>query len=239
MGIFEKRTYGWPQTATLCLLARLFMRGKVRLRNGGNLLNSGEALEALSSNRNYGSTIVTLQEQFDVAAVANLKKLHQDFFNAANPATEAKDAATEFQKKLRSEAAELEKLASHSAAYPFLTTLTPIASDLTALADREWSHCLKNLKEFSDKLLDAKDASIDPLKSFYNRPKRTIYDDISTFLRDEEPNFADVSGTQAAELRDTLPGLRRALQGQRASTGKSKTRFLADQGLSGCHHRPH
>ena len=62
-----------------------------------NLLNSGEALEALSSNRNYGSTIVTLQEQFDVAAVANLKKLHQDFFNGANPATEAKDAATEFQ----------------------------------------------------------------------------------------------------------------------------------------------
>jgi hypothetical protein len=94
-GVLEKRPYGWPQIATLCLLARLFMRGKVELRNGGNLLNSSEALEALSSNRNYGSTIVTLQEQFDVAAVANLKKLHQDFFNAANPATEAKDAATE------------------------------------------------------------------------------------------------------------------------------------------------
>jgi len=204
LGIFEKRTYGWPQTATLCLLARLFMRGKVELRNGGNLLNSAEALEALSSNRNYGSTIVTLQEQFDVAAVANLKKLHQDFFNAANPATEAKDAATEFQKKLRAEAAQLETLASHASAYPFLASLTPIANDLTALADREWSHCLKNLKEFSDKLLDAKEASIDPLKSFYNGPKRTIYDDISTFLRDEEANFADVTGTDATELRDTL-----------------------------------
>lgn len=204
LGMFEKRTYGWPQTATLCLLARLFMRGKVELRNGGNLLNSSEALEALSSNRNYGSTVVTLQEQFDVAAVANLKKLHQDFFNAANPATEAKDAATEFQKKLRAEAAQLETLASHASAYPFLASLTPIANDLTALADREWSHCLKNLKEFSEKLLDAKEASIDPLKSFYNGPKRTIYDDISTFLRDEEANFADVNGTEATELRDTL-----------------------------------
>jgi hypothetical protein len=203
-GVLEKRPYGWPQIATLCLLARLFMRGKVELRNGGNLLNSSEALEALSSNRNYGSTIVTLQEQFDVAAVANLKKLHQDFFNAANPATEAKDAATEFQKKLRAEAAQLETLASHASAYPFLATLTPIANDLTALADREWSHCLKNLKEFSDKLLDAKDSSIDPLKSFYNGPKRSIFDDISTFLRDEEANFADVSGAEANELRDTL-----------------------------------
>ena len=204
LAIFEKRPYGWPQIATLCLVARLFMRGKVELRNNGNLLNPAEALGALSSNRNFGSTIITLQEQFNVADVANLKKLHQDFFNAANPATEAKDAATEFQKKLRAEAAELEKLASHATAYPFLATLTPIANDLTTLADREWSHCLKNLKEFSDKLLDAKDASIDPLKSFYNGPKRTIYDDISTFLRDEEPNFADVAGTEAVELRNTL-----------------------------------
>ena len=28
-GMFEKRQYGWPQTATLCLLARLFMRGNL------------------------------------------------------------------------------------------------------------------------------------------------------------------------------------------------------------------
>ena len=203
-GMFEKRQYGWPQTATLCLLARLFMRGKVELRSGGNLLNSSEALEALSSNRNYGSTIITLQEQFDVAAVANLKKFHQDFFNAANPATEAKDVATEFQKKIRTEAAELEKLASHATAYPFLSALTPIANDLTTLADREWSHCLKNLKDFSEKLLDAKESSIDPLKSFYNGPKRAIYDDITAFLHDEEPNFADVAGTEATELRDAL-----------------------------------
>lgn len=204
LGMFEKRPYGWPQIATLCVLARLFMRGKVELRNGGNLFNSTEALQALSSNRNFGSTIVTLQEQFDAAAVTHLKKFHQDFFNAANPATEAKDVATEFQKKIRAEAAELEKLASHATTYPFLKALTPIANDLTALADREWSHCLKNLREFSEKLLDAKETVIDPLKSFYNGPKRAIYDDITAFLHNEGPNFADVSGPEAAELRELL-----------------------------------
>jgi hypothetical protein len=204
LALLEKRPYGWPQVAALCLVARLFMRGKVELRTGGNILTAEEALDALSNNRSFAGTIVTLQEQFDASAVARLRKFHQDFFNVANPATDAKDAALEFQKKLRIEATDLEVLASHAATYPFLASLTAIAADLSALADREWSHCLKNLAEFSGKLLDAKDASIDPLKQFYAGPKRTIYDDIATFLRDEEANFADVPGTEATDLRDTL-----------------------------------
>lgn len=204
LALFEKRPYGWPQMATLCLVARLFMRGKAELRAAGNILTAEEALDALTNNRSFANTIVTLQEQFDAAAVAKLKKFHQDFFNVANPATDAKDAALEFQKKLRAEAAELEILASHATTYPFLTALTPIATDLTALADREWSHCLKNLAEFSEKLLDAKDASIDPLKQFYAGPKRAIYDDIATLLRDEAANFADVAGNEPSELRETL-----------------------------------
>ena len=204
LGTFEKKPYGWPQTATLCLVARLFMRGKVELRNAGNLFTADEALAALTNNRSFGNTIITLQEQFDAAAVTRLKRLHQDFFHSANPATDAKDSALEFQKRLLVEANELDVLASHGGSYPFMAALTPIALELKALANREWSHCLKNLAEFSDKLLDAKESSIDPLKSFYNGPKRAIYDDITSFLHDEAANFADVTGTEAIELRETL-----------------------------------
>lgn len=204
LATFEKKPYGWPQVATLCLLARLFMRGKVELRSGGNLLTADEALPALSNNRNFANTIVTLQEQFDAAAVTRLKKFHQEFFNEPNPANDAKEAAAEFQKKLRAEATELEGLASRADTYPFMAVLAPIAADLKALADREWAYCLKNLPDFSEKLLVAKESAIDPLKQFYAGPKRTIYEDITTFLRDEGPNFADVAGTEASDLRDTL-----------------------------------
>jgi len=204
LAAFEKKPYGWPQTATLCLLARLFMRGKVELRQGGNVLTATEALPALSNNRSFGNTVITLQEQFDAAAVTKLRKLHQDFFHKPNPSVDAKDAAITFQEQLRTEAGELEHLASHRTKYPFMAALVPVAADLKALADREWAHCLKNLGEFSDKLLDAKESVIDPLKSFFNGPKRSIYDDVSAFLHDEEANFADVNGTEVAELRDLL-----------------------------------
>lgn len=204
LALFEKRPYGWPQIATLCLLARLFMRGKVELRKSSNLLNAGEALDALSNNRNFGGTVITLQEQFDSAAVAKLKKFHLDFFHAPNPGNDAKEVAAVFQVSLRDKAAELEKLASHSSTYPFLATLTPLAQELRTLADREWSHCLKNLGDFSTKLLDAKEDLIDPLTSFFSGQRRTIYDAITGYLAAEQPNFDDVSGTEADELKDVI-----------------------------------
>ena len=204
LAAFEKRPYGWPQIATQCLVARLYMRGKVELRSGANLLSGKEAMDALSNNRLFSGTVVTLQEQFDSATVSKLKKFHQEFFNSPNPANEAKEVAIAFQDSLRTEAAELEKLASHASAYPFLTDLAPVAKELSGLAHREWSHCLKEAASFSDRLLDLKEATIDPLKSFYNGSKRTIFDEISGFLRDEAPNFVDLPADDIAPLRTAV-----------------------------------
>lgn len=201
LGTFEKRPCGWPQIATQCLIARLYMRGKVELRSGANLLSGKEAMDALSNNRLFSGTVVTLQEQFDSATVSKLKKFHQEFFNSPNPANEAKEVAIAFQASLRTEAAELEKLASHASAYPFLADLAPVAKELSGIAHREWSHCLKEVASFSDRLLDLKEATIDPLKAFYNGSKRTIFDDISGFLRDEAPNFVDLPADDIAPLR--------------------------------------
>ena len=204
LGTFEKRPCGWPQIATQCLIARLYMRGKVELRSGANLLSGKEAMDALSNNRLFSGTVVTLQEQFDSATVSKLKKFHQEFFNSPNPANEAKEVAIAFQDSLRTEAAELEKLASHASAYPFLADLAPVAKELSGLAHREWSHCLKEVASFSDRLLDLKEATIDPLKSFYNGSKRTIFDEISGFLRDEAPNFVDLPADDIAPLRTAV-----------------------------------
>ena len=204
LAAFEKKPFGWPQTAVRCLVARLFMRGKVELRSGGNLLTADEALDALTNSRSFTNTVVTLQEQFDAAAVTKLKRFHQEFFGVANPAADAKDVALAFQKRVQEEVSELEVLVSHASAYPFMAGLAPVIQELKTLADREWSHCLKNLGEFSERLLNAKDATVDPLKQFYAGPKRAIYDDVRTLLRDEAANFADVTGTEAQELREML-----------------------------------
>jgi hypothetical protein len=95
----------------------------------------------------------------------------------------------------------LEKLASHSSTYPFMEALGPIASDLRAIADREWSHCLNNLADFKETLLDAKEDAIDPLKQFYSGQKRVIFDDVARFLHDQEANFSELQGTEVDSLK--------------------------------------
>ena len=171
-GIFEKKPYGWPQTSTLCLLARLFMRGKVELRNGGNLLNSVEALEALSSNRNFGSTIVTLQEQIRCSGSHESQEAPPRLFQCGQSRDRGQGRCHRVSKETPDGSCRIGKArVSRLNSIPFLATLNPIASELNTLAEREWSHCLKNLNDFSEKLLDAKESAIDPLKSFYNGPK--------------------------------------------------------------------
>lgn len=204
LAAYEKRPYGWPQIATECLVARLFMRGRVELRQGARLLDASEARTALSNNRQFAQTIVTLQEQFDAAAVAKLKAFHRDFFDQTNPGTDAKDVAIAFQQQMAMEVAELDKLASHASTYPFFATITPVANELRALAEREWSHCLKDLGDFKKKLLDHKEDTIDPLKQFFNGAKKQIYDDVVSTLRAEEPNVADVPGNEFIELKNFL-----------------------------------
>jgi hypothetical protein len=201
---FERRPYGWSQTATLCLTARLFMRGKVELRNGGNVLTAAEALTMLSNNRHFATTVITPQEQFDAAAVTKLRRFHQEFFDAAPVSMEAREVAQEFQERLKEQAAALETLASHADAYPFLSALTPWIGELRELAGREWSYCLKNLSEFSERLLDAKEATLDPLRQFHSGPRRGIYDDIRGFLSGEQANFGDFEGPEIRELEAVL-----------------------------------
>lgn len=201
---FEKRPYGWPQIATQCLIARLFMRGKLELRQGANLLSAPEAGGALGNNRQFSQTVVSLQEQFDAASVNKLKTLHRDLFDQASTGADAKDVAQRFQAAARDEAAELDKLASHAPTYPFLAGLATVAKDLHTLADREWSHCFKDIGTFAEKLLDAKESVSDPLKQFYSGTKRQIFDDIVSTLRAEEPNLADLTGSDFADLKQLV-----------------------------------
>lgn len=179
----------------------------------------------MANNRVHSTTVITLQEQFDGVAVTRLKRFHQDYFRAPNSGSDAKDAALEFQRRLLAEATELERLASNAVTYPFLAVLNSVVEELKSLAGREWAHCLKNLPEFQEPLLDVRESTIDPLKSFYNGARRSIYDDIQALLRDEAANFADVTGTEVAELREVL-GLATVYKGNTLQQAKSKLETL-------------
>ncbi|NIV35627.1 MAG: BREX system P-loop protein BrxC, partial [Anaerolineae bacterium] len=77
---------------------------------------------------------------------------------------------------------------------------------------------LTDLRQQEDRLLDAKEEVLDPLRHFMSGPNKTIYDEARRFVTQQEPNFTAVSGDQPAQLQALLddPHCYRGNQMQRA-----------------------
>ena len=198
---FGKRPYGWYPLATLTLVGRLFRMGKVELRNA-ELLDAASALEHLKNSRQHGNVKVRLQEQFDATKVNALKTFHHDFFDRPNAGTEARSVGQLTSEALVAEARDLTLLLDQVTRYAFLEPLRPIVGKITALAEKDYTYLLNHLKDFSDDLLTAKEDVLSPIKAFMHGPQRAAYDEATTFLREEEANFAEVSAAEVQPLRD-------------------------------------
>lgn len=198
---FGRRPCGWYPMAVLTLVARLFRMGKVELR-GTDLLDARSALDALKNSRQHGAIRVRLQEQFDPAKVAALKRFHQEFFDKVNEGSDPRSVAQIAAEALAGEVGKLEDLLDQAGRYPFLRQLRNPAERIKAIADKDYSYLLNHLVDFSDELLDAKDDLLAPIKVFMHGPQRQTYDEVIAFYREEEVNFSEIAPAELAPLRD-------------------------------------
>jgi hypothetical protein len=197
---FGRRPCGWYPMAVLTLVARLFRMGKVELRTT-DLLDARSALEALKNSRQHGSVRVRMQEQFDAAKVAALKRFHQDFFDTLNDATDPRSVAELTAEALVREARDLQLLLDQAGSYPFLDKLQPLHARMESLAEKGYSHLLSHLSEFGDELLDAKEDLLAPVKAFMRGPQRRTYDEVLAYFREEAANFSEVATEELDPLR--------------------------------------
>lgn len=201
---FSIRPYGWYQAAVLANIAKLFMRGKIELRADSNILEKDAVLSHLTNNRNFGNTIVFLQEEFDSASIQKLKKFHQEFFDESNTATEAKEVSQRFIEKLKQEIAGLEELSERRQNYPFVGKIKAPLAELKEWADKNYGVFLKDLGQIEDDWLDAKEDLIDPIKKFVHGHQGKVYLELHTFYRDHRANLTDIVSEEAAHLKDFL-----------------------------------
>lgn len=186
---FRGGQYGWYDMATLCLLARLFRRHKIEFRRGADILDGEEIHEALTNTRVHGSVSVQMQEEFDASSISALKTFHHDFFHQSNPGADAKSAATHLIEAFRQEAAALDTMMARESEFPFVTALKPVRDRIAGLAEKDYTYVLKNLKDFEDDLLDAREDWIDPAKSFINGTQGSLYGEVREFIRDQASNL--------------------------------------------------
>ena len=197
---FSARPYGWYQAAILCLVAKLYKRNKISLKLEGNTLNDKGVLEALQSNREYGNTIIDVEEDISGSKLKKLKDFHQEYFSEPNLGNEPKEVSRLFKIRATNEVKVLEELYAQRSRYPFLADLGEPLNRLRQVAEKEHPYFFNALEQYSDDLLHDKESVIDGIKKFMGGSQKDIYDSVVSYVENEKANFSYIDKTGLAPL---------------------------------------
>ena len=201
---FGLKPYGWYPNAVWSMVARLYKRGKIEIKQDSNLLEDSQVVNALLVSSNYGNTLVVVQEDVDPKLIRELKTLFTDAFDENCPYQDAKDIALGFKEKLGLLLQEVTGMVQSSNTYPFLKLLEPIRDKLRVWSGKEYSFFLTNRGEFEDVLLDTKEDLLDPIRRFMNSDQKKIYDEIHLIVTRDTTNLSFIDGDEIDQLKQVL-----------------------------------
>ena len=201
---FGMKPFGWYPNAVWSMVARLYKRGKIEMKQDSNLLEDNQVIDALLVSSNYGNTLLEVQKDVDPKLIKDLKTLYSEAFDESCPFQEAKDIAVGFKDKLSVLLQEVNGLIQNSNNYPFLKLLEPIQEKLRSWSGKDYTYFLLSRQEFEDALLDAKEDLLDPIRKFMNGDQKKIYDDIRLIVNSDTTNLSFVDGDEMDQLRVVL-----------------------------------
>lgn len=199
-----RKPYGWYPNAIWTVAAKLYKRGKVELKQNGNLLEDRDALGALLNSNHYGTTLLEPQAIIDNKLVKALQTTYADAFDEKCPAKEAKEVGNAFKGKLKEMSVSVNQLLANKRAYPFLTSLEIFGENLDRWSRKEYAYFLNNRTEFEDELLDGKEDLYAPIQRFINGDQVKIYDKIREFLKGDTSNLSYVDSEERTVLETLI-----------------------------------
>lgn len=202
---FKGNTYGWYETATLCILAKLYKLDKVSFRNGGNLIEERDLYFQLTNSNSRQTLIVDVEEVISANQIAALKNQYRDLFDDESCLAQgAKDVHTAFIKRLNDEIIKLRTIASENK-YEFTKPLADVVSAYNELAHLVYPG-LYGKKEEIENAIDIKEDVVEPIINFVNSRQFDIFKNLNRALTGNQANFAYV----APELLDSLRSINMA-----------------------------
>ncbi|NLQ06406.1 BREX system P-loop protein BrxC [Cylindrospermopsis raciborskii] len=199
---FERKPYGWHYAAILHNVAGLCARGKLEVRLDSNLLDGDEILKALTNSRNHANIILEPQIDFTSSQVRALREFYPDFFDKPSPSGEAKVLGQKTGEAISRLIAQLETLPTSG--YPFREKLDSAIATLKFVEGKPYAWYLTDLLNQEDELVDLKEQTIEPIRTFMNGPQREIFDSAQAFVREQEANFSSCQTSGVDELRGIL-----------------------------------
>ena len=201
---FEKKPYGWPLAAILCCTATLYAADKIELRADSNVLEDAQVEKALTNTREHANTFAEPQSAFTASQVRALKEFFGSFFDKPTQNSDARGMANETKAALRELVIELEQLAEQRDRYPLLSALEAPVSALHDVSGKPYQFYLEDLPSQQEDLLDLKESTIDPIRSFMHGEHKKLYDEARDFLQSQQTNLQEVDSEEGEALQGIL-----------------------------------
>ena len=199
---FKGNTYGWYETAILCIIAKLYKLDKISFRNNGQPVADRDLYNTLTNSMQQANTIVDIEEAITPAQVTKLKGQYKEFFNDEScTAQSAKDVHTAFIERLKRDIEELRSIYDRNR-FEFVKPLDAVLVTLKSLSNMVYPGLYQNSKKVEDALDDKLDIA-DEIRNFITGSQFSIFKRVETLTTGNQANLAYVS----QEQRDALTSI--------------------------------
>ena len=199
---FKGNTYGWYETAILCIIAKLYKLDKISFRNNGQPVADRDLYNTLTNSMQQANTIVDIEEAITPSQVTKLKAQYKEFFNDESCTVQsAKDVHTAFIERLKRDIEELRSIYDRNR-FEFVKPLDAVLTTLKSLSNMVYPGLYQNSKKVEDALDDKLDIA-DEIRNFIKGPQFSIFKRVETLTTGNQANLAYVS----QEQRDMLTSI--------------------------------
>ncbi|MDQ2068210.1 BREX system P-loop protein BrxC, partial [Xinfangfangia sp. CPCC 101601] len=201
---FGKKPFGWPVNAVLTNTAALVARSKLEAASDGVQLEGNDLVQGLRNSNLLSNIILTPQAEFQPSQIKKLREFYKEFFGSPLDGSDAKVIGAETAKAFEELTTALRTLLAEKPQFPFLEALQEVMPLLEQVNRKPATWYLTDLSPFEDKLLDANDDIITPIRSFMGGPQKAIYAEVSRFLIDQAHNFGFINAPEIETLTTAL-----------------------------------
>ena len=189
---FKAKPYGWYETASLCILAKLYKMDKISFRSNGAIVPDRELYTNMTNGTQQAVLIVDIEETITNSQIAKLKNLYKEFFEDEScSAQSAKDVHSAFITRLNKEIADLRSIKDQWH-FDFVKPMEEIIPLLSCLASCVYPGLYTKTNQIED-AIDRKVDEADVICQFVNGKQFDIFKRIDTLKKGNQANLTYVS----------------------------------------------
>lgn len=210
---FEKKPYGWDQTAIICLVTQLYKYEKIEVQLNSEILEMNHIYFNFKNSAQYDKLIIHPLVEFNRTQIKNLQAFYDDFFNDVPATREARGLAIDTKDNLKAYIDQVER--SRNINYPFNQVIDSAIALFKSVQAKAYSWFLTDFAN-KDSLIDTKVDITDPIIEFMqeDNSQRIIYDKAKTLIAENNTNLTYVDGDKINQIEEII-GSPNCLQGNK------------------------